>query len=77
MSKALKKKLFSIYSLCMQASKLSNYIISYDFAGTINSYSIFAYNKQTDEQIPIAVCKSITFKNLKDSKRKIIKLMEE
>lgn len=77
MSKAIKKLLLSLFNLCIEASKTCNYFINCDYTAAYDRYSVFAYSKETDEQIPIAIAEATNVKNIKNTKRKIIKMMEE
>ncbi|WP_294377762.1 hypothetical protein [uncultured Clostridium sp.] len=77
MSKSGRKMLLKLFDLCIKATTVSKYSINYDYAGTCERYSVFAYSKKDEEQIPIAVCEEISFKNLKNTRRKILKMMEE
>ncbi|WP_154826763.1 hypothetical protein [Clostridium butyricum] len=77
MSKAIKKMLFKLFNLCIEATTISKYSITCEYSGPCDRYSVFAYSKETDEQIPIAIAKPISFKNIKNTKRKILKMMEE
>lgn len=77
MSKSIKKLLFKLFDLCIEASKTCNYFINCDYTASCDSYSIFAYNKENDEQIPVAIAETVSFKNIKNTKIKILKMIEE
>ena len=77
MSNTFKKALLKLFDLCIEASKNCNYFINYDYIASCDSYSVFAYNKETNEQIPVAIAETVSFKNIKNTKRKILKMMEE
>lgn len=74
MSKSIKKLLFKLFDLCIEASKTCNYFINCDYTASCDRYSVFAYDKETDEQIPITISEEVSFKNIKRTKRKILKL---
>lgn len=76
MSKSIKKLLFKLFDLCIEASKTCNYFMNYEYTASYNCYSVYAYNKETDEQMPVAVAETVSFKNIKNTKRKILKMME-
>ncbi|MDU1602489.1 MAG: hypothetical protein E6845_05950 [Clostridium sp.] len=77
MSKSIKKLLFKLFDLCIEASKTCNYFINCDYTASCDSYSVFAYNKENDEQIPVAIAETVSFKNIKNTKIKILKMIEE
>ncbi len=76
MSKSVKKLLLKLFDLCIEASKTCNYFINCNYIASCDRYSVFAYDKETDEQMPVAVAETVSFKNIKNTKRKILKMME-
>ena len=77
MSKSIKKLLFKLFDLCIEAPKTCNYFINCDYTASCDSYSVFAYNKENDDQIPVAIAETVSFKNIKNTKIKILKMIEE
>ena len=79
MGSAFIKKLNKILELCSYNSskKDCKYEFTLDCSFSSNMYSVFAYDKKTNEQYAISVAEKINFKNLKYTKRKIIELIKE
>lgn len=80
MNKTANKLLKSVLDLCIKATHESKYKFTFDCTCRLNAYSIYAYEKSDNVKmtpIPIAVVAKANIKNLRNTKKTILKMMEE
>lgn len=79
MNKTANKLLKIVLDLCISATHESKYKFTLDYTCHLNAYSIYAYEKSKNNitPIPIAVVTKANMKNLRNTKKIILKMMEE
>ena len=75
-SKAINKYFAKVVLLAINESQKSKkYLFQINYME--DSYSLYVFEKQDNEVVYSSLSNSLNFKNLRNTKRKILKMMEE